>query len=76
MNKIKDLSSDIKNGHLGGSAIGSPHIEAPTPKPKSSEHLNYVHIDLKGARPQLHWWINFCRLLRDWGEVRGKHLQF
>ena len=36
----------------------------------------YVHIDLKGARPQLQFWINFCRLLRDWGEVQGLILEW
>lgn len=39
---------------------------------RTSESLcKFVHIDLKGARPQLQFWINFCRLLRDWGDVQG-----
>jgi hexosaminidase len=33
--------------------------------------MKFVHVDLKGARPQLQYWINFCRLLRDWGDVDG-----
>ncbi len=39
--------------------------------PKGSKKQIYIHIDLKGARPQLPFWINFCRLLRDWGGVDG-----
>ena len=40
-------------------------------KLKLTSGNNYIHIDLKGARFQLHFWINFCRLVRDWGDVKG-----
>ena len=52
--------SESKNGHGGPET----NVRKPT-------GIKYVHIDLKGARPQLHFWINFCRLLRDWGDVQG-----
>ena len=53
--------SEPKNGHT-----------PPETTPKKPSQVNYIHIDLKGARPQLHFWINFCRLCRDWGDVQGK----
>lgn len=52
------------NGHSNPGTSGPPSVG---PDIKQI----YVHIDLKGARPQLQFWINFCRLLRDWGEVAG-----
>jgi len=43
----------------------------PAPNPQPFSGIVYVHIDLKGARPQLQFWIKFCRCLRDWGDVQG-----
>ncbi len=38
--------------------------------------LRLIHIDLKGARPQLNFWISFCQMLRDWGDVNGLILEW
>ena len=65
MNKDNNItastsSSESKNGHANNSE-----------KKLKLSGNNYIHIDLKGARFQLHFWINFCRLVRDWGDVKG-----
>lgn len=56
------------NNHDTSSTNGSSTTVVEQPKKHGDI---YIHIDLKGARPQLQFWINFCRLLRNWGDVQG-----
>jgi len=62
---------------MNNSSNGLPVLPAngsaqPPPAPNLAYSGNvFIHIDLKGARPQLQFWINFCRVLRDWGDVQG-----
>ena len=50
--------------------------QQPSQQPLKPPKEIFIHIDLKGARPQLQFWINFCRLLRDWGGVHGLILEW
>ena len=56
-------------------ASSQPQPQPPQPPLKPPKEI-FIHIDLKGARPQLQFWINFCRLLRDWGGVHGLILEW
>ena len=37
----------------------------------SFDCITFMISPFTGARPQLQFWINFCRVLRDWGDVQG-----
>ena len=62
MSKLLSMTSESKNGH---------HGDNNSEKKLKLSGCNYIHIDLKGARFQLHFWIGFCRMVRDWGDVKG-----